>query len=374
VAELAVVVLLLFIDFGLSVYFTQGESEQNIIVAVLATFGVAIVVMALALCRRVLSVAVTIAATFGISAAASITSAVIGNPGLSLTEIAALGVLTVYGMQHSSFRGAFVIAGGALLVAFGIAALRIGLEPTALLLAVLAWGCAIGAGSAARSLSGRRGSAVERARRAERMELARELHDVVAHQVTGIVVQAQAAIVVAQKNPEHAGRALAAIETAGTEALAGMRRMVGTLRETTEDEDAMLTVPSGIGDVPALVERFDPSGEQVHLSIDVAPPTLPAGVGETAYRVIRESLTNVRRHAHASSTTHVLIRTNEDQLHITVRNDGVRYRTDANSASQGFGLIGMGERVTALGGTLEAGPGEPDTWSVHVVLPTGSHR
>jgi signal transduction histidine kinase len=317
---------------------------------------------------------VTVAAAFAVSAAASVTSALIGSPGLSMTEVVALGVLTVYGVQHATLRGALVIAGSALVVAAGFAVLRIGIEATPLLLAVLAWGCAIAAGSAARSLRGRRDLAVEGARRVERMELARELHDVVAHQVTGIVVQAQAAIVVAQKNPDHAGRALASIEAAGTEALSGMRRMVGALRETPEAEHAVLTVPSGIHDVAAMVERFDPSGEQVRLRLDLPVQPLPAGVGETAYRVVRESLTNFRRHAHAPSSAEVSILSSDAHLEITVRNDGVRYRADTTSASQGFGLVGMGERVTALGGTLEAGPSEPDSWMVHVVLPSESRR
>jgi signal transduction histidine kinase len=374
VAETAAVALLLFVDFGLSAYFTQGKSETDIILAVASTFGVAMVVAVLALCRRVVSVAVTIAAAFAVSVAASITSAIIGTPGLSMTEVVALGVLTVYGVQHATLRGALVIAGAALAVATGFAALRIEIEPTPLLLAVLAWGCAIAAGAAARSLRGRRDSALEGARRVERMELARELHDVVAHQVTGIVVQAQAAIVVAQKNPDHAGRALASIEAAGTEALSGMRRMVGALRETSEAEDPVLTVPSGIGDVAALVERFDPSGDQVLLRMDLPARALPPGVGETAYRVVRECLTNLRQHAHASSSAEVSIRSRDAALEITVHNDGVRHRTEISSASRGFGLVGMGERVAALGGTLEAGPGDLDSWLVRVVLPTGSLR
>lgn len=370
VAEVAAVGLLLFVDFGLSAYFTQGKSETDIILAGASTFSVAIVVAVLALCRRVFSVAVTVAAAFAVSAAASVASAIIGTPGLSMTEVVALGVLTLYGVQHATQRGALVIAGAALAVSIGFAALRIGVEAIPLLLAVLAWGCAIAAGSVARSLRGRRDLAVEGARRIERMELARELHDVVAHQVTGIVVQAQAAIIVAQKNPDHAGRALAAIEAAGTEALSGMRRMVGALRETTEYEGPVLTVPLGIQDVAAMVERFDPSGEQVRLRLDLSLRTLPAGVGETAYRVVRESLTNVRRHAHASSSAEVSIRSGDAQLEITVRNDGVRYRTDVSSASNGFGIVGMRERVTALNGTLEAGPDKLDSWLVRVVLPT----
>lgn len=372
VAELAVVALLLFVDFGLGVYLIDGRTRDDMIMAALTTSSVAAIVTILALCRRALSGTVTVVAAFAVSAAASVTSAIIGNPVPSLTEVVALGVLTVYAVRHASFRGALVIASAALVVATGLAALRIGVEASPLLLAVLAWGCAIAAGAAARSLNGRRESAVERARRTERMELARELHDVVAHQVTGIVVQAQAAIVVAQKDPERAGPALAAIEAAGTEALSGMRRMVGALRETSEGEDSVLGVSSGISDVAALVERFDPSGEHVRLRIHLPARALPAGVGETAYRVARESLTNVRRHAPTSSGVDVSIQLSDTHLEITVRNDGVRYRPDVGSGAQGFGLIGMAERVNALGGTLEAGPDEPGTWLVHVLLPVGS--
>lgn len=371
VAEVALFAFLLLADFGLAASFSDVMTDAEFVVTAMTTLAVAAVVAVLALCRTVLSVA-AVASAFIVSAAASMTSAAIGSPTLSLTEIAALGIITVFAIRYASPRGAVIIAGAGLVVALEIALLRIGVEVTPALLAVLAWGCAVAAGIAARSLQWRRTSAMESARLAERMELARELHDIVAHQVTGIVVQAQAAIVVAQSNPDHAGRALAAIETAGTEALSGMRRMVGALRETDQADTVALTVASGIDDIEALVDRFDPSGDQVLLSMAADMPMFPAGVGETAYRVVREALTNVRRHAHASSSVAVALRSTDSQLEITVRNDGVRFRPDRGSAQSGFGLAGMEERVTALGGSLTAGPDEPDAWVLTVVLPTGA--
>src|SRR5699024_7169905 len=160
------------------------------------------------------------------------------------------------GGRDPSTPGILVTGAAALTVGLLAVLLRIGSAPTVVSLALLVWACAIAVGLAGRQLRRRRERAEEDHRRAERLELARELHDVVAHQVGGIVVQAQAATAVPALDPGRAAEVFTAIESAGLEALEGMRRMVGAIREESA-EDASPTVPYGLGDIPGLVEAVD---------------------------------------------------------------------------------------------------------------------
>jgi signal transduction histidine kinase len=206
------------------------------------------------------------------------------------------------------------------------------------------------------------------------MELARELHDVVAHHVTGIVVAAQAAAVVARKKPEEVDRALAAIETAGTDALAAMRSMVGVLRGQDGNEGAR-TPGAELAEVRTLIQRFDPDARMVRLTTDpgLEHAVLPAGVAATGYRVVQEALTNVRRHAPEATAVEVDIRVRDHALVLAVRSDGLRPMTTPRATPRGgaggFGLVGMAERVAALDGALSAGPTGPGVWTVAARLP-----
>ena len=366
-AELLLLMLLLTVDFELGVRLMSPEPGIETIGGALTTMLVALIAAALAFARRALPPRVVVATVFSVSLLASLVSVSTGHISLSLTETAAFVVATMVGVRSEpSPRGATVVGAAALTVPLAAVLLRVEVDASVVLLAVLVWGCAVTAGTAGRYIRSKRESALEVARRAERMELARELHDVVAHQVTGIVVQAQAAVVVARNDPQRVTEAFSAIEAAGTEALSGMRRMVGAIRDEA-DRDAPLAVSYRLADVSELVDKFDPGRERTTLELEATDAAIPTGIGESAYRVVREALTNVRRHAPHGSTQ-VSVRVIGSDLVLEVSNDGVRARS-VNRGSRGFGLTGMKERVTALGGTMRAGEDASGTWTVRASLP-----
>jgi signal transduction histidine kinase len=220
-------------------------------------------------------------------------------------------------------------------------------------------GAAAGLGS--RRLAARRRAATERVRRDERLELARELHDVVAHHITGIVVQAQAAQLVAGRRPERLGEALAGIEAAGTDALAAMRRVVSLLRDA---DDAAPATP-GPERLSDLVARFE--GPAVHLAVPEGEPAWPPEVTTTVYRIVQESLTNIARHAPLAGS--VSVRVAEEPRAVTVEVADDAPPAPARHRRGGYGLVGMRERVETLGGTLHAGPRPGAGWSVRARLP-----
>ncbi len=216
-------------------------------------------------------------------------------------------------------------------------------------------------------------AAVTSAQQGERMALARELHDVVAHHVTGIVVQAQAALMVAEKNPAVAVPALERIERSGTEALTAMRTLVGSLRDGTaawtagNTDMAEQATTNLAGDLAGLAENF--TGPPVELELDL-PDELPHEVGRSVLRLVQESLTNVGKHAPDASAVHVLVaRTPSDTLHIRVTDDGSKRPVNPAGGSGGYGLVGMRERVELLGGRFDAGPSGYVGWSVEAWLP-----
>lgn len=221
----------------------------------------------------------------------------------------------------------------------------------------------------------RRERSLVEVRRSQRLELARDLHDFVAHHVSGIVVQAQAAQVVARQDPAQAVDALRRIEEAGQQALASMRRTVGMLREDGPDAAPAAPTP-GVADIAELAERFRSSSDAL-IHLDIGPgmdDTLPPEVTTSVYRVVLESLTNVRRHApEATEVTIRVTRTEgseEPVLHVTVHDDtSPPYRVSEQARRGGFGLVGLRERVTAIGGRLDAGPGSESGWTVFAVLP-----
>lgn len=367
VGELLVLALLLMIDFELGTRLLIGDPGAADIAGALATALVAMLAAVLAIARRHLPARVTVTAAFALSVLASAIGAATATLSLSLTEIAALMVLTAFAVRsETSARGAAVVGAMALVVALAAVLLRVGVDAAAILLALLVWVCALIGGVAGRYVRMSRERAMAAHQQAERMELARELHDVVAHQVSGIVVQAQAAIAVAGTDPQRAAEAFSAIESAGTEALSGMRRMVGAIRDDAGQPDP-LAVPYELADIPALVERFDPAGERTRLDLEVRNAPMPPGVGETAYRVVREALTNVRRHA-PDGTAQVSVRVVRTQLVLAVSNDGVRAHP-VRTGTKGFGLTGLAERVGALGGSMRAEADGPNSWRVDVTLP-----
>jgi signal transduction histidine kinase len=328
----------------------------------------------------------TAGAAIGLSLAISVFSSaqvtgLLGMAGpvsaLAFAEQLALAVVVVTVLHRCPLRPALVLAATAAVAIVGSPIMRITDSPASGLavLSALGWGGAAAIGLVLREIDTRRRAAVEDTRSAERMELARELHDVVAHHVTGIVVAAQAAAVVARTSPDDVDRALAAIEAAGTDALTAMRRMVGVLRG--QDTEGARTPGAELAEVCTLVHRFDPDARLVRLTTDpgLEHAVLPPGVAATGYRVVQEALTNVRRHAPEVATVEVDVRIREEALLVSVRNDGVPHTpVGARTASSGFGLVGMGERVTALDGTLAAGPTAPGVWTVSARLPLRGAR
>lgn len=200
-------------------------------------------------------------------------------------------------------------------------------------------------------------------RNQERVALARELHDVVAHHVSAIAVQAQAGRVVAARRPEAAVEVLAAIESEASRTLAEMRSMVRVLRDA---DDAVEYAPQpGLADLPALA-RSGPT-PAVEVRLDGSPTGLARPVDAALYRLAQESLTNAVRHAWAATRVVIDVRREGDAVRLRVSDDG---RTGPGPAPEpGFGLLGMAERAQLLGGSLAAGPGPDGGWVVEAVLP-----
>ncbi len=198
----------------------------------------------------------------------------------------------------------------------------------------------------------------------ERVRIARELHDVVAHRVSLMTVQAGAATTVAANDPESALRAMQAIESEGRQALAEMRHLMGVLRPRTEA--VVLEPQSGIADVPRLIQNLQKAGLDISLTMDTTETKLPAAVELSAFRIVQEALTNVLRHAGPGAKAEVRICAGSHQLLIDVINDG---QSVVPFPGTGHGIIGMRERAQLLGGSLEAGPGPRGGFQVIAVLP-----
>ncbi|MFE7774819.1 sensor histidine kinase [Streptomyces sp. NPDC057445] len=210
----------------------------------------------------------------------------------------------------------------------------------------------------------------EQAAARERARIAREMHDILSHAVSLMIVQAEAGPVAVRTAPERAEAAFDAISETGRDAMTQLRRMLGVLREGGPGSDCAPREPQpGLAALPGLVERVRGSGLTIvhETSGDVRP--LPADAEATAHRVVQEALTNVVRHAEAT-TVRVRLVYEEDRLEITVTDDG---RGPATARGGGHGLIGVRERAAAHGGTARTGPGpEGRGFEVAVTVPVGS--
>ena len=202
----------------------------------------------------------------------------------------------------------------------------------------------------------------------ERLRIARELHDVIAHTVSVITVQAGLAADVLDDRPDQARSALSTIRAAGREALNELKATVGVLRAGGEAADDSPHAPApGLDQLPTLIEVATVNGLRVELDVDGEVRMLPGSVGLTAYRIVQESLTNVVRHAEATAVT-VSLRYELDALELAITDDG---RGGDGVETAGHGVTGMRERVAALGGVLEAGPARQGGFRVACRLPTG---
>jgi signal transduction histidine kinase len=225
--------------------------------------------------------------------------------------------------------------------------------------------CAWALGEAARN---RRMAIREETRRAvseEQARIARELHDVIAHSVSVIVVQAGAAEDVFDTRPDQARAALRSIELAGRDALGELRRLLGGVRPES-DEDPSGPQP-GLGRLDELADPLRAGGLEVSVRREGRPTTLPTGVDLSAYRIIQEALTNTVRHAHATRAE-VTVRYARKSVEVEVRDDG-RASLEGDGSARGHGLVGMRERASLLGGTLDAGPLPRGGYRVHARLP-----
>jgi signal transduction histidine kinase len=199
----------------------------------------------------------------------------------------------------------------------------------------------------------------------ERLGIARELHDVLAHSISLINVQASTALHLIDEQPERARDALAAIKRASKDALDEVRSVVGVLRRA--DEQAPRSPAAGLGRLDELVASTAAAGLDVRARTEGTPRPLPAGVDAAAFRIVQEALTNVTRHAGDASAA-VAVVYGDGELTVSVEDDG---RGAGPDAADGNGLRGMRERAEALGGWLEAGPREAGGFRVLARLPTG---
>lgn len=209
----------------------------------------------------------------------------------------------------------------------------------------------------------------EEARRAvadERLRIAQELHDVVAHSMGVIAVQAGVGAHVIDTDPAEAKRALQAISTTSRSSLTELRRLLGVLRD--EHGDAAYIPAPGLDDLSTLVREISDAGVRAHLDLAGERSEVPLGVELTAYRIVQEALTNVLKHAGPGAAVEILVTFEQGALRIEVNDDG--RGVDARSAgSGGHGLVGMRERVAVYGGSLHAGPAPSGGFRVDAVLP-----
>jgi signal transduction histidine kinase len=199
----------------------------------------------------------------------------------------------------------------------------------------------------------------------ERARIARELHDVVAHHMSVMVVQAAAARAVADKDPTAAGQALRQIEESGRAGLTEMRRLLDLLK-SEEGEQERVPQP-GLERLDELLQTMRATGLSVERIVEGSPHALPSGVDLSAYRIVQEALTNTLKHA-GDAHARVLLRFRPDALEIEVADDG-RGASAPSAAGAGRGLIGMRERVQLFGGTLESGPRPGGGFVVRARLP-----
>ncbi len=219
-------------------------------------------------------------------------------------------------------------------------------------------------GVAVRYQNKARSRGMDQVRLLEREQLARELHDTVAHHVSAIAIRAQAGRVVASSDPAAALDALVVIEEEASRTLAEMRAMVGALRHGEEPD---LSPQPGVADIECLT-TVNGDRPHVHLELSGDLDGLRPSVDAALYRLAQESITNALRHARHATRIRVTVQGEDDCVSLTVGDDGDPAAFDPRSTT-GFGLIGMAERAKLLGGTLAAGPSRNRGWTVHAVLP-----
>ncbi|MCF3121251.1 sensor histidine kinase [Streptomyces arenae] len=208
---------------------------------------------------------------------------------------------------------------------------------------------------------------------AERARIARELHDVVAHNVSVMVVQADGAAYVLDTAPDQAKKALETISGTGRQALAEMRRLLGVLRTGEPEESGEYVPQPDVEQLDELIEQVRTAGLPVDFKVEGTPRPLPSGVELTAYRIVQEALTNTRKHGGENAGASVRLVYFDDGLGLLVEDDGKgaphELYEDGGADGSGHGLIGMRERVGMVGGTLDAGPRPGGGFRISALLP-----
>jgi len=202
----------------------------------------------------------------------------------------------------------------------------------------------------------------------ERLRVARELHDVIGHNISLINVQASMGLDLVDSQPEQARAALSAIKTASKEALEELRTMLTTLRQ--DGDTAPRSPAPGLDRLPELIELTRAAGLSVEVEVSGKPPQLPAAVHLAAYRIIQESLTNAARHAGRTRVT-VRVTYEDTNMHVEIDDDGMAPAGGSSAIGSGSGITGMRERAAALGGDLSAGFRHGGGFRVSARLPVG---
>lgn len=303
---------------------------------------------------------------FGTAMALALASLASGVPTVGLDTMIYVLVL-VYALVRWGSGREIVIGLAVVLVAAVIGTVADYTGPAVVIggFGILAAAAAGGAAFRYRAESWRR--ALEQIRSQERVGLARELHDMVAHHVSAIAVQAQAGRTLAGKRPEAALEALSVVEGEASRTLAEMRAMVRVLRDGAAAEYAP---QPGVADLASLARRDPVPVVDVEVPDDL--DELPLQVDAAVYRLAQEALTNALRHARNASRVEIRVVEGGGRLRLRVTDDG--QIDPVRPASHGFGLLGMTERVQLLGGTLRAGPAPGGGWAVDAELPTEVRR
>lgn len=310
---------------------------------------------------------VAVLVSFGTLTIIDVVRILTGSQGLPLNSIAATLILAYALFRWGSGREA---ACGLVVIGIWLAITHVA-DPMNLWETIAAYAFflfAAALGAAIRYRAKMRTRDIDQAKAREREQLARELHDTVAHHVSGIAIQAQAGRAVAASNPQGAIEALATIEDAATRTLTELRAIVGVLRTP---QDTEFGPQPGVAEIEQLATTGQ-SLPRIQVTLSGEFGDLSPAVGAAIYRLAQESITNARRHARHATQVTVAVTGDDEQVRVTIDDDG---SPTGNRSPAGYGLVGMQERASLLGGSFQAGPAAERGWRVEAVLPrTGAPR
>jgi signal transduction histidine kinase len=373
VAEAMVLVALYAVDIVLLL--TATAVPTGLLAALLTpltpALGLAVATMAV-LRQRFERIVLIVSVVAGCSLLVSLLTWVSGLAGSAVraepafAETVGLWLLVGSVLRRAYLRQALLAALLAGLACASAFPLRFGLgEPSlaAAIAGVAGWGVAVGLGLVLRDADRRRAVDLQAVRESERVAVAQELHDFVAHHISGIVVLAQGAQVRARTRPGSDEHVLQEIEHAGGEAMTAMRRLVGMLRTPAK---------GGGGSFREVLRDACGGGDDVRLRVDDKLVQLPAELVSVAHRVVLESVTNARRYAPAGTTVEVSAALERKGFTATLVIEVMNVAPDGPRRAGGYGLVGMAERVAAVGGTLDAGRESGERWLVRARIPLPS--